>query len=151
MVLVTGGAKGIGRMISEGFVANGAKVYVSSRDGKACEKAAEELTARGTYVGESRTGYRGEGAPSHHGLDPSYAPDRLFCLGSLIVTHLCVTVGAPRLLTPTVDVLASHSHRWNLGCLPSLLPSYLATLFPFIIRTLISLSGPYFAKLTTNP
>ncbi|KAK7723268.1 hypothetical protein SLS63_008921 [Diaporthe eres] len=45
VVLVTGGAKGIGRMISEGFVANGAKVYISSRDGKACEQAAKELTA----------------------------------------------------------------------------------------------------------
>lgn len=47
MVLVTGGGKGLGRMISEGFVTNGAKVYVSSRDAKACEKAAAELTALG--------------------------------------------------------------------------------------------------------
>lgn len=44
---MTGGAKGIGRMISEGFVTNGAKVYISSRDGKACDQAAEELTALG--------------------------------------------------------------------------------------------------------
>ena len=41
------GAKGIGRMISEGYVTNGAKVYISSRDAKACEKAAAELTAIG--------------------------------------------------------------------------------------------------------
>ncbi|KAI0107160.1 short chain dehydrogenase/reductase family [Nemania sp. FL0031] len=47
IVLVTGGAKGIGRMISEGFVANGAKVYIASRDAKACEKAAAEMTAQG--------------------------------------------------------------------------------------------------------
>lgn len=47
-VLVTGGGKGIGRMISEGFVTNGARVYISSRDDKACEKAAAELTALGT-------------------------------------------------------------------------------------------------------
>ncbi|RPB02472.1 NAD(P)-binding protein [Choiromyces venosus 120613-1] len=47
VVLVTGGAKGIGRMISEGFVANGAKVYISSRDAKSCESAAAELTAMG--------------------------------------------------------------------------------------------------------
>lgn len=48
VVLVTGGAKGIGRMISEGFVANGAKVYISSRDAKACEQACKELNALGT-------------------------------------------------------------------------------------------------------
>ncbi|CAN8106353.1 unnamed protein product [Discula destructiva] len=53
VVLVTGGAKGIGRMISEGFVTNGAKVYVSSRDAKACEKAAAELTALGKSSGGS--------------------------------------------------------------------------------------------------
>ena len=48
VVLVTGGAKGIGRMISEGFVANGAKVYISSRDAKACEQTCKELNALGT-------------------------------------------------------------------------------------------------------
>jgi len=47
VVLVTGGAKGIGRMISEGFVANGAKVYISSRDAKACEQAAQEMNRLG--------------------------------------------------------------------------------------------------------
>lgn len=41
------GAKGIGLMISRGFVANGAKVYISSRDGKACEAAAAELNSAG--------------------------------------------------------------------------------------------------------
>ncbi|KAJ6257879.1 hypothetical protein Dda_7668 [Drechslerella dactyloides] len=45
VALVTGGAKGIGRMISEGLVTNGAKVYISSRDEKACQKAVEELNA----------------------------------------------------------------------------------------------------------
>jgi NAD(P)-dependent dehydrogenase (short-subunit alcohol dehydrogenase family) len=47
VVLVTGGAKGIGRMISEGYVTNGATVYISSRDAKACAKAAQELNAIG--------------------------------------------------------------------------------------------------------
>lgn len=46
-MLVTGGAKGIGRMISEGFVQNGATVYLSSRDVKACEQACKELNALG--------------------------------------------------------------------------------------------------------
>ena len=43
------GARGIGRMITEGFVTNGAKVYISSRDAAACEKAAEELNALGEW------------------------------------------------------------------------------------------------------
>ncbi|KAH8723440.1 hypothetical protein GQ44DRAFT_620463 [Phaeosphaeriaceae sp. PMI808] len=47
VVLITGGAKGIGRMISEGFVQNGATVYISSRDAKACEQACKELNALG--------------------------------------------------------------------------------------------------------
>ncbi|KAI9699647.1 MAG: hypothetical protein M1836_002681 [Candelina mexicana] len=47
VVLITGGAKGIGRMISEGFVSNGAKVYISSRDGQACEEACKQLNALG--------------------------------------------------------------------------------------------------------
>ncbi|KAJ9222486.1 hypothetical protein DTO169C6_5226 [Paecilomyces variotii] len=47
VVLVTGGAKGIGRMISEGYVANGATVYITSRDANACDKAVNELNALG--------------------------------------------------------------------------------------------------------
>ncbi|KAL2175765.1 uncharacterized protein P884DRAFT_41795 [Thermothelomyces heterothallicus CBS 202.75] len=45
VVLVTGGAKGIGRMISEAFVVNGAKVYIASRDAAACKAACAELNA----------------------------------------------------------------------------------------------------------
>lgn len=50
VVLVTGGSKGVGRMISEGFVSNGAKVYISSRDVKSCEKAVAELNALGSWL-----------------------------------------------------------------------------------------------------
>ena len=41
--LVTGGSRGIGRMIAAGFVAQGARVYVSSRKAAACEAVAAEL------------------------------------------------------------------------------------------------------------
>lgn len=34
-------------MISQGFIENGATVYVSSRDAKACEQACKELNALG--------------------------------------------------------------------------------------------------------
>ena len=33
VALVTGGSRGIGRMIAAGFIAQGAKVYISSRQG----------------------------------------------------------------------------------------------------------------------
>ena len=57
VVLVTGGGRGIGYMIAQGYVENGAKVYISSRNGATCEKAARELTAKGkagTYVRQTR-------------------------------------------------------------------------------------------------
>ncbi len=41
--LITGGSRGIGKMIAAGFVAQGAKVYISSRKADACATAAAEL------------------------------------------------------------------------------------------------------------
>jgi len=41
--LVTGGSRGIGKMIAAGFVAQGAKVYISSRKADVCDAVAEEL------------------------------------------------------------------------------------------------------------
>jgi NAD(P)-dependent dehydrogenase (short-subunit alcohol dehydrogenase family) len=43
VALVTGGSRGIGRMIAAGFVAQGAKVYVSSRKADACAETAAAL------------------------------------------------------------------------------------------------------------
>ncbi|KAF9435134.1 hypothetical protein BGZ76_006842 [Entomortierella beljakovae] len=47
VVLITGGSRGIGLMIAHGFVANGAKVYISSRSAKACEEATAQLNKLG--------------------------------------------------------------------------------------------------------
>jgi NAD(P)-dependent dehydrogenase (short-subunit alcohol dehydrogenase family) len=44
-VLVTGGGRGIGKMITEGFASNGATVFITSRDEKACAEAAREISA----------------------------------------------------------------------------------------------------------
>ncbi|WP_163317235.1 SDR family NAD(P)-dependent oxidoreductase, partial [Enterobacter hormaechei] len=43
IALVTGGSRGIGRMIAAGYIAQGAKVYVSSRKAEACEETAAAL------------------------------------------------------------------------------------------------------------
>ena len=45
VVIVTGGSRGIGEMIAAGFLANGAKVYISSRKADACNATAERLQA----------------------------------------------------------------------------------------------------------
>jgi NAD(P)-dependent dehydrogenase (short-subunit alcohol dehydrogenase family) len=43
IALVTGGSRGIGRMIAEGFLAQGATVYIAARKAAACAATAEEL------------------------------------------------------------------------------------------------------------
>jgi NAD(P)-dependent dehydrogenase (short-subunit alcohol dehydrogenase family) len=48
--LVTGGSRGIGRMIATGYVEAGAKVYVSSRKAQACEELATELSNIGECI-----------------------------------------------------------------------------------------------------
>ena len=50
VVLVTGGSRGIGEMIAAGFLANGAKVYISSRKAEVCDATAARLAE--TYDGE---------------------------------------------------------------------------------------------------
>lgn len=44
--VVTGGSRGIGEMIAAGFLANGAKVFISSRKADACAATAERLVQR---------------------------------------------------------------------------------------------------------
>ena len=47
VALVTGGSRGIGRMIAAGFLQQGATVYISSRKAAACEATVAELSKLG--------------------------------------------------------------------------------------------------------
>lgn len=47
VAVVTGGSRGIGRMIAEGLVRAGVRVYISSRKADACDATAAELSAWG--------------------------------------------------------------------------------------------------------
>jgi len=50
VALVTGGSRGIGEMIAEGFVANGVKTYISSRKAEACDATAARLSEQGECI-----------------------------------------------------------------------------------------------------
>ena len=50
VAVVTGGSRGIGRMIAEGFLRQGATVYISARKAEACDATAAELSKIGPCV-----------------------------------------------------------------------------------------------------
>ena len=50
VALVTGGSRGIGEMIAEGYVANGVRTYISARKADACNATAERLSSQGECI-----------------------------------------------------------------------------------------------------
>ncbi len=50
IAVVTGGGRGIGRMIAQGLLEAGAKTYIASRNPEALESAAEELSTFGECI-----------------------------------------------------------------------------------------------------
>lgn len=50
IVLITGGGRGIGESIAEGFVRAGAKVYICSRKADTCNETAERLSPFGSCI-----------------------------------------------------------------------------------------------------
>ncbi|MBL4618777.1 MAG: SDR family NAD(P)-dependent oxidoreductase, partial [Marinicaulis sp.] len=50
IALITGGSRGIGKMIAQGFLEQGAKVYITARKATACDQTAEELSKIGQCI-----------------------------------------------------------------------------------------------------
>jgi len=50
VAVVTGGSRGIGKMIAQGFVENGIRTYITARKAKACDETAKELSELGECI-----------------------------------------------------------------------------------------------------
>jgi NAD(P)-dependent dehydrogenase (short-subunit alcohol dehydrogenase family) len=70
VALVTGGSRGIGRMMAHGLLAHGARVYISSRKAAACDETAQELSVHGVCLSLPADCSTAEGI---HGLAQAYA------------------------------------------------------------------------------
>ncbi|PWR11160.1 3-oxoacyl-ACP reductase [Micromonospora acroterricola] len=89
-VLVTGGSRGIGLMIAQGFVRAGARVIISSRKADVCEAVAKDLSAEG----------RCEAIPADLGADAgaeslAAAVQERFPRLDVLVNNAGATWGAP--------------------------------------------------------
>jgi NAD(P)-dependent dehydrogenase (short-subunit alcohol dehydrogenase family) len=99
-VVVTGGTRGIGRMIAGGFVAGGATVIVSSRKADACAETAAALSEVGTCTAIPADLSTEDGA---RGLAEAVAADHDRV--DVLVNNAGATWGAP---------LAEHDHAsWS--------------------------------------
>ena len=88
--LVTGGTRGIGKMIAKAFLEAGATVYICARDGEACAQTAAELSAFGTCHGMAANLASEEGAQA---LAAQLA-EQVECL-DILVNNAGTTWGAP--------------------------------------------------------
>ncbi|MBT8147964.1 MAG: SDR family oxidoreductase [Gammaproteobacteria bacterium] len=50
VAIVSGGSRGIGKMIAQGFVENGVRTYITARKAEACQEAADELAENGDCI-----------------------------------------------------------------------------------------------------
>jgi NAD(P)-dependent dehydrogenase (short-subunit alcohol dehydrogenase family) len=75
VVLVSGGSRGIGRAIAQGFAERGAQVVISSRDAKNLAKAADELSAIAAAAAPTLRGCKAAGTDVATGTDVAAGND----------------------------------------------------------------------------
>ncbi len=90
VALITGGSRGIGRMIAAGFLAQGARVYISARKAQACDETARELSSMGPCVSLPADVSSVEGA---HALVAAYS--RHESVLDILVNNAGAAWGAP--------------------------------------------------------
>jgi 2-deoxy-D-gluconate 3-dehydrogenase len=92
VVVVTGGSRGIGEMVAAGFLANGARVYITSRKAEVCDATAARLSAEqgGTCVSIPATMAELEGIDAFTTALSSYE-DHV----DVLVNNAAVSWGAP--------------------------------------------------------
>ncbi|RHY28959.1 hypothetical protein DYB32_005568, partial [Aphanomyces invadans] len=113
-VLITGGSRGIGKMMAEGFVRNGAKVYISARSDKVCQETAAELSAMGATSPGQGVAWGG-GFDTHNAKAWSKVMD--------------LNVTAPFFLTKfMLPLLQTHARVIMIGSIAGLQPQDLGTL-----------------------
>ncbi|RLN88368.1 hypothetical protein BBJ28_00017280 [Nothophytophthora sp. Chile5] len=140
VVVITGGGRGIGKMMADGFVQNGATVYIASRNLKACEATAEELNAKGpgkcvpaladeiakkesrldVLINNSGVGWGGD--INHH---PEAAWNKVLAVNVTSPFHLT------RYLLPLLDEAATSSDAArviNIGSVAGLMPQMIQTM-----------------------
>lgn len=89
-VVITGGTRGIGRMIAAGYAAAGAKVVISSRNGESAAQAQDELRA----VGDITALVGDVSSPANARALSAAATDALGAV-DVLVNNAGVTWGAP--------------------------------------------------------
>lgn len=117
--LVTGGTRGIGRMIAQGFLEAGARVFICARDGDACAQTASELSAYGECHGLPAN-LSGEEGVRAMAADLQRRIDRL----DILVNNAGTTWGAPLESYPAAgwDKVMQLNVTAVFGCIQQLLP-----------------------------
>jgi len=111
--LVTGGSRGIGKMIATGLVKAGAAVYISSRKAQACEETAAELSEIGRCAALPAD-LSSEGGCRQLALDLAELEPRL----DILVNNAGATWGAP-----ISDFDATRPRKRRCTSSPGTLPS----------------------------